>query len=127
MTQDQIEQSIRSVERVCKGDWRLDPQQRIELTAQWQIVASTLNWSAATIFLRMLEKTTSAGESQIPADDWEAWTVRVSNLITGHKNNCGYDVNMLILSQPLDGLEHTAPCPGCGNAISWCPAIYEVS
>jgi hypothetical protein len=32
---------------------------------------------------------------------------------------CGYDVNELILSQPLDGKLHEAPCPQCGTTIRW--------
>jgi hypothetical protein len=32
---------------------------------------------------------------------------------------CGYDVNELILSQPLDGQLHAAPCPSCGTMIQW--------
>jgi hypothetical protein len=32
---------------------------------------------------------------------------------------CGYDVNELILSQPLDGQLHEAPCPQCGTTIRW--------
>ena len=35
------------------------------------------------------------------------------------RQGCGYDVNELILSEPLDGKDHSAPCPNCGRTISW--------
>ena len=37
------------------------------------------------------------------------------------RDPCGFDVNFLILSEALDGEEHTAPCPNCGTNISWIP------
>lgn len=109
------------------GDQRLTPEAIATLHPNWEVVAASNNWSAATIFLRALEKTTDAGFASIPADDWDSMQRRVLELIMGYKNNCGYDINNLILSEPMDGNEHTAPCPGCGNAVHWFAATYEVT
>jgi hypothetical protein len=38
---------------------------------------------------------------------------------------CGYDVNDLILSAPLDGQPHEAPCPQCGTTIRWIAPRFE--
>lgn len=44
-----------------------------------------------------------------------------------HRPGCGFDINDLILSEPLDGEEHSAECPGgCGNVVSWRPAPLDV-
>ena len=43
-----------------------------------------------------------------------------------HREPCGYDVNDLILSQPLDGEEREANCPDCGQLIRWVPAPLDL-
>lgn len=37
----------------------------------------------------------------------------------GATRGCGQDVNDLILAAPLDGREHSAPCPRCGITHTW--------
>lgn len=37
----------------------------------------------------------------------------------GARRGCGQDVNDLMLAAPLDGQEHSAPCPKCGTTHTW--------
>lgn len=76
-------------------------------------------------FKQSLEKATNTGSVPVEENDWESLFRHVSELMFGHAQNCGYDVNDLILSYPLDGEEKKANCLKCGSPISWIPAIYE--
>jgi hypothetical protein len=37
---------------------------------------------------------------------------------------CGATLNPVILAQPLDGQDHSAPCPACGNTFAWTAPDY---
>lgn len=40
------------------------------------------------------------------------------------KVSCGFDVNKLILGEVPDGQDHKAPCPKCGQEVSWRPPRF---
>lgn len=38
---------------------------------------------------------------------------------------CHQDINELVLSEPLDGKPHSAPCPQCGRTVNWTAPRFD--
>lgn len=154
---EQIEAHVRSVQRKCRGPrsqvagaavLRLLNRQVTpsDVLAMSLIFKLDLSWLTALIEDDKLRRDTtnhirfqtiSAGDllalfdeptqARICAElmaDLDA-TARVID--QAGRKPCGADVNDLILSQPLDGEEHAANCPRCGQLLTWTAPKFEQS
>lgn len=114
MKRSEAETDIRAIKRTCRGPHAYTAEQ------QKQFVEAFINVDTEEGLAEVLKVLglTDAGTAPTVRD-------KVFSLIY-RRVGCGYDVNELILSQPLDGLTHSAPCLKCGDTKTWVPASYTI-
>lgn len=118
------------VRRTCQGRLFWSEAQRERLQGILEDIAALRHieayWAAAGAFaeaararaaeLACAPPALGSAEAVETADDLFVWYHR---LAWARQNNCGYDVNRLIVQSGVlcDGREYTLTCPQCGNDI----------
>lgn len=69
-----------------------------------------------------IERNWAAPASVRPDRDPVEEAIRI---IGAHSESCGCVLNDVILDAGADGLEHSAPCPRCGNVFTWRAPRFE--
>lgn len=118
MTLTEAQDDIRSTTRKCKGARVLSEADRTVLFDRYKSVEASRNWKAALTYKRALEKSLNSSDEVVTESDWDGLYRRIAFLFDT-RVGCGFDVNDLILSFPLDGAERAEPCPQCGLMLTW--------
>jgi hypothetical protein len=127
MTRTQAETDIRKIDRRCRGKQVIPSPDREELRARWDDILSRKNWRDAVLFKMALEEVINRSAGPVVQNDWEGMFRAIASLLYSFRDDCGYDVNNLIVASfPFDGRDCEAPCPKCGEIATF-STLYEVA
>ena len=124
-TKQEAEKHLRQVNRICRGPLLLSAQ---EIDEHLKRLAEHADDASRAAHREGLERKHGATLVWPSATEHE----NVLRLIYARgdevgKARCGYDINTLILSEPLDGQQHSGQCPQCGTPQIWTPAKYDIT
>lgn len=123
-TKETVEKEIRSQKRSCRGKCILPTEAQKDINNTWLGILSKRIWTEALLFQGSLEIILKQGHLEIPNEDWEMMNRHIRGL-WDLRQGCGYDINNVILSQPLDGEIHSFTCPRCGIQAKFIPGVFE--
>jgi hypothetical protein len=120
-----MEADVRSVTRTCRGTPLLPQADQEALAARWRQISAAADFQAGIAFKTAIEDVLGVGNMEIADNDWDALFRRLGETAFAYRNNCGYDFNEIVLSNPLDGKEHSYTCPHCGQTGMYTAPLYE--
>jgi hypothetical protein len=125
MTRTEAEALIRSVDRTCKGRFINPPDYRLAVMQTYRDVCGQNDYAEALRFVRSFEAEAKMSEKTLRDGDFEALEIRLLEVVFAHNNDCGYDINLVILSNSLDGQTYKYTCPQCGYEGEYQAASIE--
>lgn len=110
---------VRAITRTCRGPRDQDVERVLAKLVRVQTSYAAPAVSARTALGSDANTDALIGALQIAGRRDVAAIVDAAS-----RQHCGADFNDLLLSELLDGADHSAPCPKCGVVTAWTPADY---
>ncbi len=122
MTFAEAVKEIRSVTRVCLGNYVAPDADRLAMKEELEGHINSDDQEAAEQMVRAIE--VERGEIQKPLGGWAGTTTKALELIFAKQLNCGQDFNDIIVGNPWDGKIYTYVCPQCGRTGEYQAPTY---
>lgn len=114
----EAEKEVRSVNRRCRGRFRLTDAEIHEVETKWDDCVQRGSFRDASLLVEATALRLGYRFASTPMP-FGALQQILARMVYSLQDNCGYDVNNLILSNPLDGKDYFVTCPNCGAKISY--------